>query len=81
MVCASSSTEGLSSSLSLSLDDGSWELPLDIRHLCDDCEELDEERWQQILRGSSPLEESSQALMVVSALSLLLLFLVLALFG
>jgi hypothetical protein len=62
--------ENLSSSLSLSsLDDGSLVLPFAISHLCD---ERDEERWSRLLRVSSSLEESSQVLIVVSALPLLL---------
>jgi hypothetical protein len=83
MACTSSSIEGLSSSLlSLSsLEDGIILLPLVIRHLCDDCEERDEECWSRLLGGSSSLEESSQVLIVVSALPLLLLFLGSTIFG
>jgi hypothetical protein len=60
--CASSSKEGFpspshSSSLS-SLEDGILDLPLAIRHLCDDREEHDEEWWMLILGGSSSFEES-----------------------
>jgi hypothetical protein len=68
--------EGLSSSsLSLSLEDGIVVLPLAIRHLCDEREEHDENQWLQVLGGSSSLKESSQVLIVVSALPLHLLFL------
>jgi hypothetical protein len=47
-------------------------LPLAIRHLCDDRDERDEDRWLRVLGGSSSLEESSQVLTLVSALPLLL---------
>jgi hypothetical protein len=50
-------------------------LPLAIRHLCDDHDEHDEDRWLRVLGGSSSLEESSQVLTLVSALPLLLSFL------
>ena len=43
-------------------------LPLAIRHLCDDRDERDEDRWLRVLGGSSLLEESSQVLTLVSAL-------------
>jgi hypothetical protein len=56
-------------------------LPLAIRHLCDDCDERDEDRWLRVLGGSSSLEESSQVLTLVSALPLLLSFLGLAIVG
>ena len=80
MASASSSKEGFPSpsspSLLLSsLKDGILVLPLAIRHLCDHCEERDEERWLRVLGGSSSLEESSQVLTLVSALPLLLSFL------
>jgi hypothetical protein len=85
MACTSSSREGLSSSslLSLpsSLEDGIFVLPLAIRHLCDEREECDEERWSRLLGGSSLLEESSQVLTLVSVLPLLLLFLGSSVFG
>jgi hypothetical protein len=75
---ASSSTEGFpspSSSLLLSsLEDGILILPLAIRHLRDDRDERDEDRWLRVLGGSSSLEESSQVLTPVSALPLLLPF-------
>jgi hypothetical protein len=75
MACTSSSKEGFpSSSHSSSLGDGILVLPLAIRHLCDDREERDEERWLHVLGGSSSLEESSQVLTFVSALPFLLLF-------
>jgi hypothetical protein len=64
-----------SSSLLLSsLEDGILILPLAIRHLCDDRDERDEDRWLRILGDSSLLEESSQVLTLVSALPLLLPF-------
>jgi hypothetical protein len=47
-------------------------LPLAIRHLCDDHDERDEDRWLRVLGGSSSLEESSQVLTLVSALLLFL---------
>jgi hypothetical protein len=82
---ASSSTEGFpspSSSLLLSsLDDGILILPLAIRHLRDDCDERDEDRWQRVLGGSSSLEELSHILTLVSALPLLLPFLGSAIVG
>jgi hypothetical protein len=56
-------------------------LPLAIRHLCDEREECDEERWSRLLGGSSLLEESSQVLTLVSVLPLLLLFLGSSVFG
>jgi hypothetical protein len=85
MVCASSSKEGFpysshSSSLS-SLGNEILVLPLAIRHLWDDHEERDEERWLRVIGGSSSLEESSQVLTLVSAWPLLLLFVGSALFG
>jgi hypothetical protein len=46
--------------------------PLAIRHLRDDRDERDEDRWLRILGGSFSLEESSQVLTLVSALPLLL---------
>jgi hypothetical protein len=49
-------------------------LPLAIRHLCDDRDERDEDRWLRALGGSSSLEESSQVMTLVSALPLLLSF-------
>jgi hypothetical protein len=42
-------------------------LHLVIRHLCDDRDERDEDRWVRVLGGSSLLEESSQVLTLVSA--------------
>jgi hypothetical protein len=82
---ANSSTEGfpsLSSSLLLSsLEGGILILPLGIRHLRDDRDERDEDRWLRVLGGSSSLEESSQVLMLVSALPLLLPFLGSAIVG
>jgi hypothetical protein len=76
---ASSSKEGFPSSspslLLSSLEDGILILPLAIRHLHDDCDERDENRWLRVLGGSSSLEESSQVLTLVSALPLLLPFL------
>jgi hypothetical protein len=78
MASASSSTEDFpspSSSLLLSsLVDGMLILPLAISHLRDDRDERDEDQWLRVLRGSSSLEESSQVLTLVSALSLLLPF-------
>jgi hypothetical protein len=72
----------LSSSLLLSsLDDGILILPLAIRHLRDECDERDEDRWLRVLGGSSSLEELSQVLTLVSALPLLLPFVGLAIFG
>jgi hypothetical protein len=65
----------------LSLEDEILVLPLSIRHLCDECEECDEERWLWVFRGSSSLEESSQVLIVMSALPLVLFFLGLVVFG
>jgi hypothetical protein len=56
-------------------------LPLAIRHLCDDRDVRDEDRWLHVLGGSSSLEESSQVLTLVSALPLLLSFLGLAIVG
>ena len=56
-------------------------LPLAIRHLCDDRDDRDEDRWLRVLGGSSSLEESSQVLTLVSALPLLLSFLGLAIVG
>jgi hypothetical protein len=50
-------------------------LPLAIRHLRDDRDERDEDRWLRVLGGSSSLEESSQVLTLVSALPFLLSFL------
>jgi hypothetical protein len=47
-------------------------LHLAIRHLCEDRDERDEDRWLHVLGGSSSLEESSQVLTLVSALPLLL---------
>jgi hypothetical protein len=84
-VYASSSKKGFpspwqSSSLS-SLEDGILDLPLTIRHLCDEHEERDEEWWLWVLGGLSSLEESSQVLTLVSTLPLLLLFLGSAEFG
>jgi hypothetical protein len=58
-----------------SLEDGILILTLAIRHLRDDRDERDEDRWLRVLGGSSSLEESSQVLTLVSALPLLLLFL------
>jgi hypothetical protein len=82
---ASSSKEGFPSpSLSLllsSLEDGILILPLAIRHLRDDCDERDEDRWLRVLGGSSSLEKSSQVLTLVSALPFLLHFVGLAIFG
>jgi hypothetical protein len=46
-------------------------LPLAISHLCDDREERDEEWWLCDLGCSCSLEESSQILILVSALPLL----------
>jgi hypothetical protein len=77
----SSSKEGFPSSSLSSLEYGILVLPLAIRHLCDHCEERDEERWLRVLGGSSSLEESSQVLKLVSALPLLLLFVGSAIFG
>jgi hypothetical protein len=78
MASASSSMVGFpssSSSLLLSsLEDGMLILPLAIRHLRDDCDERDEDRWLRVLGDSSSLEESSQVLTLVSALPLLLSF-------
>jgi hypothetical protein len=79
MASASSSTEGFPS-LS-SLEDGVLILPLAIRHLHDDRDERDEDRWLHVLGGSSSLEESSQVLTLVSALPLLLSFLGSAIVG
>jgi hypothetical protein len=64
-----------------SLEDGILILPLAIRHLCDDRDERDEDRWLCVLGGSSSLEESSQVLTLLSALPLLLPFVGLAIFG
>jgi hypothetical protein len=50
-------------------------LPLAIRHLRDERDEPDEDRWLRVLEGSSSLEESSQVLTLVSTLPLLLSFL------
>jgi hypothetical protein len=79
MASASSSIEGFpspSSSLLLSsLEDGMLILPLAIRHLRDERDEPDEDRWLRVLEGSSSLEESSQVLTLVSTLPLLLSFL------
>jgi hypothetical protein len=58
-----------------SLEDGILILPLAIRHLRDDRDERDEDRWLRVLGGSSSLEESSQVLSLVSILPLLLSFL------
>jgi hypothetical protein len=66
---------------SSSLEDGILILPLAIRHLCDDRDERDEDRWLRALGGSSSLEESSQVLTLVSALPLLLSFLGSAIVG
>jgi hypothetical protein len=55
-----------------SLEDGILILPLSIRHLCDDCDEREDDRWLRVLGGSSSLEESSQVLTHVSILPLLL---------
>jgi hypothetical protein len=66
----------LSPSLSLllsSLEDGILILPLAIRHLCDDRDERDEDRWLCVLGASSSLEESSQVFTLVSTLPLLFL--------
>lgn len=80
--CASSSIEGLSSSsLSLSLEDGIHVLPLAIRHLCDEHEELDEDRWLWVLGVSSSLEESFQVLILCTRLAFALLFLGSIVFG
>jgi hypothetical protein len=62
----------------IKLEDGILILPLDIRHLRDD---HDEDRCLCVLRGSSSLEESSQVLILVSALPLLLSFVGSAIFG
>ena len=56
-------------------------LPLAIRHLCDDRDEHDEDRWLRVLGGSSSLEESSQVLTLVRALPLLFSFLGSAIVG
>jgi hypothetical protein len=56
-------------------------LPLAIRHLRDDRDERDEDRWLRVLGGSSSLEESSHVQTLVSALPLLLSFLSLAIVG
>jgi hypothetical protein len=64
-----------------SLEDGILILPLAIRHLHDDRDGCDEDRWLRVLGGSSSLEESSQLLTLVSALPLLLSFLGLAIVG
>jgi hypothetical protein len=58
-----------------SLEEGILILPLAIRHLRDDRDERDEDRWLCVLGGSSSLEESSQVLTLVSVLPLLLPFL------
>jgi hypothetical protein len=56
-----------SSSLILSSqEDGILILPLDIRHLRDDRDERDKDRWLRGLGGSSSLEESSQVLTLVT---------------
>jgi hypothetical protein len=85
MASASSSMEGFPSPSSLlllsSLEDGIFILPLAIRHLCDERDERDEDRWLRVLGGSSSLEESSQVLTLVSSLPLLLPFLGSAIFG
>jgi hypothetical protein len=85
MASASSSTEGFpsptSSLLLSSLEDGILILPLAIRHLRDDHDECDDDRWLRVLRDSSSLEESSQVLTLVSALPLLLPFVGSAIFG
>jgi hypothetical protein len=71
-----------SSSLLLSsLEEGILILPLAIRHLRDDHDERDEDRWLRVLGGSSSLEESSQVLTLVSVLPLLLPFLGSAIVG
>jgi hypothetical protein len=71
-----------SSSLLLSsLEDGILILPLAIRHLHDDRDERDEDRWLRVLGGSSSLKESSHVLTLVSALPLLLPFLGSAIVG
>jgi hypothetical protein len=85
MAFASSYMEGFpspSSSLLLSsLEDGILILPLVIRHLRDDRDECDEDRWLRVVGGSYSLEESSHVLTLVSALSLLLPFVGSAIFG
>jgi hypothetical protein len=74
--------EGLSSpSSSLlfsSLEDVILILPLAIRHLCDD---RDEDWWLCVFGGSYSLEESSQVLILISGLPLLLPFLGSAIVG
>jgi hypothetical protein len=82
---ASSSEESFpshSSSLLLSsLEDGILILSLAIRHLCDDHDERDEDRWLRVLGGSSLIEESSQVLKLASALSLFFPFVGSTIFG
>jgi hypothetical protein len=56
-------------------------LPLAIRHLRDDRDERDEDRWLRVLGGSSSLEESSQVSTLVSVLPLLLPFVGSTIFG
>jgi hypothetical protein len=68
-------------SASSSTEDEILILPLDIRHLSDDRDEHDEDRWLCVLGGSSSLEESSQVLTLVSVLPLLLPILGLSIFG
>jgi hypothetical protein len=68
---ASSSTKDFPSPSS-SLEDRILILPFAIRHLCDDHDDRDEDRWLRVLGGSSSLEESSQVLTLVSALPFLL---------
>jgi hypothetical protein len=79
----SSSKEGFpspSSSLA-SLENEILILPLSIRHLRDDRDECDEDRWLRVLGGLSSLEESFQVLTLVSVLPLLLPFVGLTIFG
>jgi hypothetical protein len=64
-----------------SLEDGILILHLSIRHLSDDWDERDEDRWLRVLGGSSSLEESSQVLTLVSVLPLLLPLVGSAIFG
>jgi hypothetical protein len=56
-------------------------LPLAIRHLCDEREELDEERWLRVLGVSSSLEESFQVLILCTRLAFALLFFGSVVFG
>jgi hypothetical protein len=58
-----------------------FQLPLALRHLCDEREEHSEERWLWVFGGSSSFEESSQVLTLVSTLPLLLLSLGSVVFG